>query len=185
MANKFHKVHFFLTQANTMCDIIRTTAPCSSSAYSFTALVLQETTLCVNQYKADNRHARSCNISFCSSTEHYIQCSKSKLQHTHHHGSPFSSSPWLMESKWWVSCVVQATPTLRRGISRACWMRRCNSLICWRTSGGTGLQQAMMPWGSLKRDEKNSVCCIYGRYVRHLHSKDMQRDITMVLTVTE
>jgi len=42
-----------------------------------------------------------------------------------------------------------------------------------------------MPWGSLKRDEKNSVCYIYGRYVRYLHSKDVQPDITMVLTVTE
>lgn len=59
-------------------------------------------------------------------------------------------------------CVTRAAPTLRRGISRACWTRRCNSLICWRTRGGTGLQQAMIPWGSLKRDEKNSVCCIYG-----------------------
>jgi len=56
-----------------ICNARRTTAPCLSSVCSFTALVLQETTLCVNQFTADDKQARSsCNISFCSTTEHYI-----------------------------------------------------------------------------------------------------------------
>lgn len=43
----------------------------------------------------------------------------------------------------------------------------------------------MIPWGSLKKDGKNSVCCIYGLYVKHLHSKDVQVDITTGQAVTE
>lgn len=46
--------------------------------------------------------------------------------------------------------VAEKLLTLSRGISRACWIKRCISLICCRTRGGTGLQQAMMPCGSLE-----------------------------------
>lgn len=44
--------------------------------------------------------------------------------------------------------------TFRRGISLACCTSKCSSLTCCLTSGGTGLQQAMMPWGSLRKTKE-------------------------------
>lgn len=46
--------------------------------------------------------------------------------------------------------------TFRRGISLACCTSKWSSLTCCLTSGGTGLQQAMMPWGSLGRSRQNT-----------------------------
>lgn len=55
------------------------------------------------------------------------------------------------------SCWHTYFLTLRRGISLACCTSKWSSLTCCLTSGGTGLQQATMPWGSLRRDKENTV----------------------------
>lgn len=93
-----------LTQANGMYSI-RQTAFCSSSVCSFTAPVFQETTQCVSHYTADRQEVTTnySYKSFCSTPEHYIQCSKSKFQHTHHYRSPLSSRDCLRECQWLLS----------------------------------------------------------------------------------
>lgn len=50
-----------------------------------------------------------------------------------------------------LTVLTQHKRTFRRGISLACCTSKCSSLTCCLTRGGTGLQQAMMPWGSLRK----------------------------------
>lgn len=72
MANKFHKAQFFLTQANRSAMYDSQLRPAQAMSALSTARVLQETVQRVSQDTADNKLPRSCNISSCSTTEHYI-----------------------------------------------------------------------------------------------------------------
>lgn len=186
-ASKFHKAQFFLTQANGMYSV-RQTAFCSSSVCSFTAPVFQETTQCESHYTADRQWSYSkvivTNLStLLQNTTFSVQKANFSTHIiTGHHSAP---GPASENASDWSLCATSYSYLDKRHLPGLLneQMQFINLLANKWWDRVTASNDTL--GFSKEREEENSVCCIYGWYVGHLHPKDVQLDITTILTVTE